>query len=179
MTDNGLMTLLVSGFNALLPVRVPFPVDVRQKYQPTQQGIKSGAAVYLFKVGDVRRGHVQRKDVYNVADGNFSHLESQWYETTIQVSALLRQNPAEPYSLTVGDVASIACGIIQSHAMMQRLKLSGVGVLRVDAIRNPFFVDDSERNEASPSFDFVLTHKRETIDMVPAVEFVEFNFARV
>lgn len=183
MTDNGLLQLLVAGFTTLLPARVPFAVAVKQKYQPTQQGAKVGPVLYVFKVGDTRRGWVQRKDVYDPdADegrGAFRHLESQWYETTFQCSALSRQDPADPNSVTASDLASAGCDIMQSDAMMGRLRLSGVGVLRVDAVRNPYFVDDAERNEADPSFDFVVTHKRETIDMVPVVESVEFNFARV
>ena len=183
MTDNGLFQLLVAGFTALLPARVATPVVVKQKYQPVQQGVKSDPVLYVFKVGDARRGWVQRKDVYDpTADagrGAFRHLESQWYETTFQVSALSRQDPADPNSITASDLASAGCDIMQSDAMMARLRLSGVGVLRVDAVRNPYFADDAERNEANPSFDFVVTHKRETIDMVPVVESVEFNFARV
>lgn len=183
MTDNGLMQLLVAGFGVLLGARVATPVAVKQKNQPTQQGAKSGPVVYVYKIGDVRRGWVHRKDVYDPeADegrGAFLHYEGQWYETTFQVSALARQDPADPNSTTASDLANVACDIMQSDVMMARLRASDVGVLRVDAVRNPYFVDDAERFEADPSFDFVVTHKRETLDGVPKIESIEFNFARV
>lgn len=183
MTDNGLLILLVAGFDALLPARAPYAGVVRQNYQPTQQGASVKPVLYLHKLGDVRRGWVQRKDVYDPAAddgrGAFRHYEGQWYETTFQVSALAQQDPSDPNSATASDLASVGCDIMQSDVMMARLRASGVGVLRVDAVRNPYFVDDEARNEANPSFDFVVTHKRETLDMVPVVESVEFNFARV
>ena len=67
MTDNGLIQLLVAGFVAILPARVAFPVEVKQNYPPSQQGVKSGPVLYLHKIGEVRRGWVQRKDVYDPA----------------------------------------------------------------------------------------------------------------
>lgn len=181
MTDNQLLAILVSGFTAGLTSRAPYPVAVKQKFQSRQQGAKSGPVLYLFKVGDRRRGSVQRKDTLDktTTPWTFVHLESQWYETTFQGMALVPQDPAQPNALTTSDVVNLGADIIQSDAMMLRLRARGIGVLRVGSIRNPYFVDEAARNEAEPSFDFVLTHKRETLNGVPVIESVDFNFARV
>lgn len=181
MTDNQLLTLLVAGFSAELATRAPYPVAVKQSFGSRQQGAKSGPVLYLFKVGDKRVGSLQRKDTLNKTTNpwTFDHLESQWYETTFQAMALVPQDPAQPNSLTTSDIVNVGADIIQSDSMMARLRAQRVGVLRVSEVRNPYFVDDAERNEAEPSFDFVLTHKRETINGVPVVVTVEYNFARV
>lgn len=183
MTDAQLFTLIMAGMLAAASVRAGVPVDVKQNYQPTQQGAQTVPTLYVHKLFDKRVGHVQRKDVWDPdadpPNGAYRHIEAQWYETTFQVTALAAGNPLVPDQPSASDLVNVGADIMQSDAMMARLRAANVGVLRVGEITNPQFVDDRDRFEASPSFDFVLTHKREYIDGVPVVSLVEFNFARV
>lgn len=182
MTDPELFTLLIAGFQAGLAARAP-GVDIKQNYQPTQQGAQTPPTLYLHKLFDTRRGWVARKDVYDPdADegrGAFLHKESQWYETTFQILALATGSPVAPNAPTASDIANVAADIMQSDSMMGRLRAANVGVLRISGITNPYSVNDTDRFEGEPSFDFVLTHKREYIDGVPAVSLIEINIARV
>jgi hypothetical protein len=180
MTDNQLLILCIAGITAGMATRAPAEgVVVKQNFQPVQQGPKSPPVLYLHKVGDKRIGFMERRDQYDAPNNVFRHFESQWYETTLQLDGLKRLDPAQPNSLTASDLLNVAAGIIQSDGFMGQLRLAGVGILRVTDVRNPYFVDDADRNEADPSFDFVLTHKREYIDGVPVVSKFEFNFSRV
>ena len=179
MTDAQLFELIMAGMLAAASVRAGVTVDVKQNYQPTQQGAQTAPTLYVHKLFDKRVGHVQRKDVLDIPNDVFRHHEAQWYETTFQVTALAAGNPLVPNLPSASDLVNVGADIMQSDAMMARLRAANVGVLRVGEITNPQFVDDRDRFEASPSFDFVLTHKREYIDGVPVVSSVEFNFARV
>lgn len=182
MTDPELYTLVVAGLLAGVANRAP-GTDVKQNYQPTQQGAQTGPTLYVHKVGDRLVGHMARRDVWvpeaDEGNGAFVHEERQWIETTFQVTALATLDPNTPNMPSASDLANVGSGIIQSDSMLARMRAVNVGVLRVSEVRNPQFLDDRDRNETSPSFDFVLTHERVYIDGVPAVQSVEFNFARV
>lgn len=183
MTDNDLFKLLKPNFEAMLAERVGFTVVVKQSFQPTQQSAAAVPALYLFKVSDVRRGSAQRQDVYDPSGdegrGIFRHKESQWYETKFQAMALRRQDPADADMLTASDLVNVGAAIIQSDQMMAILRAAGVGVLRVDSVRNPYIVNSEGQNEADPSFDFVLTYKREYLDGVPIINTIEIQILRV
>ncbi len=46
-------------------------------------------------------------------------------------------------------------------------------------VRNPYFLDDRRRNEASPSFDAVFTHKQVVRSVAPIVAATEIVVATV
>ncbi len=181
MRDNELIALVVDIIRVrLVAAGSPFSsVEVAQSYQPTQEGVPSGAAVFLYKVGDHKHGSVGRKDMYDEIYNEFTHLETQVYETTFQVSALYRQNPSNPFMLTASDLANRVSSIMQSDYALERLMKYGVGILRITDVRNPYFIDDKDRNEAAANFDFTLTYNRDIMDTVPGIESVEVNFDRV
>ena len=58
---------------------------------------------------------------------------------------------------------------MQSDATRAILNASGVGILRVTDIINPYFVDDRDNFEASPSFDFVLTYQNVRVSTSPQI----------
>jgi hypothetical protein len=178
MTDNDLIKLIVTILNAGFTAQ-GLTVTVRQSFQPTKQGIYNGAQVFFTNVSDIEYGYLKRKDVYDAALGYFVHTETQKYESTFQVNALCIQDPANINSLTAKDYASLASRIIKSDYSRSVLMASNVGILRVTAVRNPQFVDDKDRFEASPSFDFTLTYNRDLNFTVPVVESSEYNIARV
>lgn len=111
--------------------------------------------------------------------GALCYTESTQYASTFQCSALATQNPANTESLTASDIANLAAYVMQSAATIMALEAQGVGVLRVPDVRNPFFTDDRQRYEASPNFDFTLTHRQTIITTVPNVTETDFVIDRV
>lgn len=97
------------------------------------------------------------------------YTETQQYETAFQVSALATQDPANTESLTASDIVNLARYVLQSAATITALEAQGVGILRISDVRNPYFTDDRQRYEASPNFDFKLTHKQIVTTVVPVV----------
>lgn len=154
-------------------------VSLARNFQQTQQGAASGPYVYFVKIGDRRHGSPGRKDTLNILADNFTHEETQVYETTYQLSAWIPQTPANVTSLTESDILNIVSCIIQSDDLLAAFRAAGVGILRVTDVRNPYIEDDRDQFEAVPSFDVVLTHTRKIAATIPAVVTYESNFGRV
>lgn len=186
MLENELFKEIFAVLNAGLIARGFPDIIAAQNYQPTNQGIPSKSALYVFKIGpDKRIGHVERKDEWVFADpptiptAFMRHTETQWYETDFQISATAIQNPKSTTPLTATDIANMAAGIMQSDVTLNALREKGIGILRIRDISNPFFMDDKNRFESNPSFDFTLTHEQVIISSVPIVETTEFQIKRV
>ena len=179
MKDNDLIKLIIATINGVKAGYGIGAVKVKQSYQPTQQGANSDPTAYLFKIGDKRYGFNKRHDVWVPATATMEHQEIQIYETTFQVNALAIQDPANVNSLTASDIVNTIAAIIHSDYALNEFRKKGVGILRVTDVRNPYFIDDKNRHEASPSFDFVLTHKQTFTTASPVVESVEFNVERI
>lgn len=97
------------------------------------------------------------------------YTETQQYQSTFQISALVTQDPSNTASLTASDICNYAAYVMQSLPAIQALEAMGVGILKIGQIRNPYFSDDRERWEANPSFDFVLTHKQIISSVQPVI----------
>lgn len=178
MLDNeiiaALRTVLLQGFDDL-----SLSVEVKQSFQPTQQGANTDPTIYIFKITDKRYGFLDRKSVWDENTLQETHTESQVYESTFQFSALVRQDPSDVASLTASDVANYAASIMQSDKTRESLQELGIGVLRVLDVRNPYFNDDRDQFEGSPNFDLVITYNRVIITQSPVIQSVEYNFNRV
>lgn len=111
--------------------------------------------------------------------GAWVYIETEVYASTFQCSALATQNPANIESLTASDIANLAAYVLQSASVIAAFEAQCVGVLRIPLVRNPYFSDDRQRYEASPSFDFTITHQQTIITTVPIVTETEFNIDRV
>lgn len=179
MLDNQIIKIVRDLIIAGMTARGISGVSVKQSFQPTQQGANTAATVYLYKVSDKRYGFLGRKDVWNSAQNRIDHVETQQYETTFQVNALVIQDPSNINSLTASDIVNAVAGIIQSDTAINTFHTNGIGILRVTDVRNPYFVDDKGRHEASPNFDFTLTHKMIVSSTTPVIETVEFEINRV
>lgn len=107
------------------------------------------------------------------------HTETQQYETTFQFSALATQNPATPTQYTASDVVNLIASILQSSVTIAALQAHGVGIERITDVRNPYFLDDRDRYEASPSFDVTVTHKQVVVTTTPIVRSTEIQIATV
>jgi hypothetical protein len=170
MTDNQLIQLFLPIIQAGLIADGFTDVITKQANQPTQQGVNTGPTVYFFKVASKRYGFLGRWDKWDSLDSEMVHTESQYYETTFQISTLVRQLPMTPNQYTASDLANEVASIMQSDNTRAILNASGVGILRVTDIANPYFVDDRDQFEASPSFDFVLTSQASRVGVTPVVE---------
>ena len=158
MTDNELIMLFRPIIIAGLATDGFNNVAVKQANQPTQQGVNTGPTVYFFKVANKRYGFLGRKDKWSTPTSKMDHTEKQNFETTFQVSALVTQNPKNLTLPTASDLVNEVASIMQSDNTRAILGASGVGILRITDVVNPYFVDDRDNFEASPSFDFVLTY---------------------
>lgn len=96
--------------------------------------------------------------------------EIQQYLTRFQLSALSTQDPANATQLTASDILNYAAYAMQSETTVASLESVGVGIMRIEDIQNPYFSDDRQRYEASPSLDFTLSYKQQIISYVPIVQ---------
>ena len=165
-TDNTLIQLFLPIIQNGLIADGYTNVVVQQANQPTQQGIPTAPTVYFYKVGNRRYGFLGRQDVWSSESNTMVHNERQYYETTFRIQALVLQNVKAP-NYTASDLANEVACILQSDNTRTILNNSGVGVLRITDIRNPYFVDDRDNFEALPSFDFTLVYLNDRLSTSP------------
>ena len=179
MLDNVIIPLLVGAIIAG-EVAAGIPgTPVAQAFQPDLQGVNSQPTAYLYKIGDQRVGFVGRSDIWDTVNGVMVHTETQQYTTTFQISALAQQNPSTPTQYTASDILNLVASILQSSVTIATLEAQDVGILHIGDVRNPYFTDDYQRNEAAPSMDIVLCHKQVITTQTPIVSEVEFQIIEV
>lgn len=154
-------------------------VAIKQAEQPTQQGIMINRALYVRKILDYRYGYPQRRDEYEESTNTFLHIESSQIIATYQFNAISRLNPADDAAITAADVLKFTAAAIQSDAVMAALRAEGIGVLRVQDLRNVYEIDDQGRHQATPMFDAKFTYRDEIIDRIPRVDTYDLNVKRV
>lgn len=152
---------------------------IKQAFQPTQQGVNTVPSAYIYKVMDKRLGSPYRVDVWDEVNSVMHHTEEQWYETTFQISALSTQDPSDTSQMTASDLLNMIAYIMQSTTTIEAFQAENVGLLRVTDVRNPYFVDDRDRHEANPSFDYVLTHKQIVTNDTNVLQSTEFSILPV
>lgn len=179
MLDNDLIKLFLPILNTGLVDAGFSSVKVKQSNQPTQQGVNSLPTIYFFKVGDRRFGNLKFNDAWDSDSETMIHTEIQMYETTFQFSCLAIQNPSNTNLYTASDLINLVCAILQSESTRLTLINSGVGLLRVSEIRNPYFTDDRDMFEAVSSFDIIFSHPQTRISSVPVVDALAYNIKRV
>lgn len=165
------MRLVLASFAAVLPLTTPAITGLKVKASDSPQttGADDGPTLYLTFTGHRRYGWVKREAIPDPdADVGMVRRETQQYETTMQATGLHRQGVTRT-APTAQDVANFAAAVVQSDAWMDLLRAQGVGVLRVTEVRAPYFVNGEGEFEASPSFDFVLTHEQVTLTKVPEI----------
>ncbi len=179
MTDNQLFALIINQINLMKSAAGIPDVIIKQNFQPTQQGANTKPTAYLHKIGDNRYGFPGWSEVWDAESETMIHGDAQQYQTTFQVSALAIQDPAVPSNFTAADILNRIAYILQSQPTVATFEAQGVGILRVTDIRNPYFKDDKDRYEASPSFDFVLTHKQIILSTSPIITKTELNILEI
>jgi len=172
MQDNDLIRLFLPLIQAGLSTDFP-SVVIKQANQPTMQGINTAPTVYFYKIGDRRYGFRQITDVWDTVGSKEIHTETQQYETTFQISSLVLQDVNNTSTFTASDLVNQVAYIMQSDSTIFSLRNSNVGLLRVTEVTNPYFQDDRDQFEASPSFTFTLTHLQTIENEIDVIESVE------
>lgn len=179
MLENQLLALVRSTLLGQLDAGV----EVVQLYQPSTVGQASGPQVVMQTIGNRRYGWVKREDVQPVPpETDMTHIETQWWETTVQIGVTARRNPEDPNFLTLPsamDICKAASDILQSDTGLTALAVQRVRPLRITEIRQVRFVNDSDQFEAMPSFDVVLVYPQMTISTTPPVTLFVPDFGRV
>jgi len=175
LTDNDLIRLFLPLVNAGLVTYGYTNVLVPQADQPTKQGTPSSPSVHFYKLNDKRIGSPQRKSTWNSLTSVMTDTDIQVMEGYWQVSTLVRQ----PNTYTASDLANAVAMIMQTSKFIETLKASGVGILRIGEVRNPYLQDDRDQYQASPSFDFIISYSRNLSLVGAKIDAIEFDAKRV
>ena len=174
MLDNPLITLIIATIIAQEAIAGIPNTPVKQAFQPTQQGVNTAPTAYMFKVLDNPIGFPERSNVYDAIAKAEVHTETQVYETTLQISTLATQNPTDVNQLTASDILNLIAYILRSDSTIEAFQKQGIAIIKVGQARNQPFVDDRQRHEFSPTFDFIIAHKQIVTNSVAVVQSNEF-----
>ena len=172
MTNNEVWIILIGVIEIGL-TDMSINASVQQDYQPTQQGAPSSPFVALHNITNNRYGFKKNKTVYDADDDNLKQTQGVVMQRTYQVSAYAIEDPSDDEAVTAYDIVESVSSIMQSEKTQDALLANGISIFRVTDIRSPFFTDDKDRNEAAPSFDFVISYSQETITVANEVSTFE------
>lgn len=150
-------------------------IPVAQNFQPTQQGVPNRACAFINIIGHKRVGQPGRVDFYDDEDEVEVHEETQVMITRFQLSALATQSETSLTQYTAADIINYMAMILQNSTTIAQLEAVGCGMLLDFETRNPKFMDDRARFEASPSLDFGITHKLIVRKEVPVLQSTELD----
>lgn len=176
MKDSELVVLIGNHMLSALAATGSADIPVSQKDSPTQQGIPDGPCAYFEKLFDIPRGWPVNLN-FDSPEG-YIERTTQMVETSFQISAFVWQNPAKPLAdvKTASDIVNDILMFFVARSQRRVLKNSGVQILRVTEVRNPYFENDRSQFEAAPSFDIVLVHLR-TLELVtPYLSIIEGEY---
>lgn len=149
--------------------------QVVTEYQPVGQGRTNGPTLYFFQLPTGQRYGSQEYVAKQNLAGQMMRSEGQWYRLGYQIMAL--NDSAQ--GLPAQDLITMGSMLIGSGGFRQLLRREQVGIERIQDVRSPYFSNDRDRFEMSPSFDFTLSTKRTIIQQSAAVTATELNFARI
>lgn len=167
MTDGELMTLVIATLTAGIDANyAPLkPVTIKQAYQPRTTGAPSGTSI-LLTIGTQRRfGSIRHHNEWiepvGPTPGYNKRTETQVWEASFQCNAqvLPPPQPKPLQAFSAGDLASAASWILQGIDGRALLRAGGCGIYRITDIRSPYFKNEQNQFQASPSFDFVLNYE--------------------
>lgn len=151
-------------------------VLVVTSYQPAEQGRTNGETLYFFQLPTGGNyGWQGRTTTYDPLTETTTRKESQIVREQFQMTALNDTGSGR----TPTDLLNLAKLLVGSESFRKALQIEGVGIERVVASRSPFFVNDRERFEQSPSFDFTLAFTTAIIQQARHFERAEINVTRV
>ena len=170
MNDKALQIAVRANILAGLSRHGLSDVSVVAANQPTNQGRVEGPTIYFFPLPESRYGWQHTKRKYDPATSEFKREERQWIESSFQVQCLSNDDPYSTTSMTAKDILNIVAMIIAGRDFIDEMRKLGVGLQRITAIRNPYFVNDHGEFEPAPSFDFTVSHLRAIIEQSKTAE---------
>lgn len=154
-----LISTIAAGIAAWPGAALPVGMTIQQAYQPRQQGVPSGPAIFVHHKGPATPRGFPKFENYTDPDTQaLMRRETQRMESTYQIGALVPQSPATPNQLTEVDVLNIVRRILQGTGTLAILNPQDVGVFRVGTVDSNYFTDDKAQNENNPIFVIILTH---------------------
>lgn len=179
MLDNELFSLIINTIQSQEIIANIPNIFIKQAFQPINIGANSQPTAYLYKIGDHRFGFPDKADNWDSVNQIMVHTETQNYETTFQISFLATQDPTTPNAYTASDYLNSIAYILQSDTTINGFNQQGVGVKRIENIRNIYFMNDKSRFQAAPSFDFVITHQQVVTSSTAIVNSTELDILTV
>lgn len=157
---------LIALVRSALLAEAPAGVAVLQKDNPVSVGASSTPTIYIeVVIPGLRYGVLGRRDLDTETD-DMTHEETQWLETTLQISTLVTLEDDEP---SASDLLQIAADILMGDKGLAAFAVQGVRPLRITTSRTVHFVNDRQQYEANPSFDIVLTRVQIRESTTPAL----------
>jgi len=172
MTDNEFWQIL-SGILTPLVTGIEPTITLVNGFQPNAQGAPLNPLVSFFIISTKRYGWQGSSDTYNELVDDFDHSENWIVERTIQVSAMVKQDPENLDQITAFDIVNALSALLQSDSVIRLLKAAKIGILRVTDIRETFINDESAQHTETPSFDFIVTYSNKAETKAPVV--IELN----
>lgn len=159
MKDNDIISLIIGIISDGLTGLNILGVQIQQAYQPTQQGVIQTPIVLISKIDETRLGWAEKNDIWDDNTQIMTHIETQPYESRFQIGTLVPQI-VDITDMTASDLINSIIAILQSDKALQTMQQSDVQTYRIINIRNPFFTDDRDLFEMSPSFDISILHEQ-------------------
>jgi len=178
MLENQLMALLRSTLMADSRLA---GVAVDRKLPLDAIGAPKVPTVFTQQIGTARYGFLKREYLPLPEPAEtMLYRETQYMETTVQVSATARRKPVDEAFPTAFDICRAASDILQGDAALATLAAQNVRPGRITNIRDVPFLNESAQNEDNPSFDVVLHHVQITESTTtPPVAVFEPKIGRV
>lgn len=179
MNDTQVIIILRAILRAALDAEGFSDVEILQNYQPRQQGVPEGRVIYIHKLPVRRYGHPQESNVYNAMTEDFTTTQTFWRLPVFQVNARAQQDPAAVNPVTASDLVETVADILQLPATRQSLLSDNIGIERITDIRVMYELNEKDRHEQVPSFDFTLNYRKDYSATTGAVTQQRDNTGRV
>jgi len=167
MTDSDIQKIIKSILDTGLTAQ-GLTIIVAQSFNPTKQGVPLEPTVLFTKITARRFGWQGRKQVYDQGLDQFDKTEGYFLKATYQINAVIQQDINDPNSLNAYDVVELCSAILQTQESVQTFVASEIGIERITEIRTPHILDDSDKFDIEPSFDFVLSYQNTLTSIVPS-----------
>ena len=178
-TDNELWQILISELNlwaAQFFIDFGATVTVARNFQPQQFDVPEGLVLFISKIHSIRYGTQSRSDTYDNISGLTDHIERYILNETFQIDTQATSNPNQTVSdIRSADVAENVAAYLNSLKTVNSLKSQGIEIFRIRNIRHGHFLNDFNRFESAPSFDFTLSYTQEILTQEPPVEAILGN----
>lgn len=180
-TDNEIWQIIFSTINSQIGV-APYSIGgvyVQQGYQQDRQGMPNGFIVALHSIDSRRYGFPEDEQYWDADLLEYRQRQTYWLERTYQVNAWRNYPDETDTGRTAFDILDAVASILQTAATLEIFAQNNIGVLRIQPLRVGYIVDDQDRYEQVPSFDFTLTYQQVILSDATAIDKIETQIYEV